>query len=365
MPSTALPHNSPAPARETGKLRVLIVDDSLVARRVLARILDEDGRFEVAGSYSNADEALAALPQQQVDIILLDLEMPGRSGVETLPEFLRAAPDAAVVILSGHHAIGGAVAVEALARGARDMMTKPAAGHFGAAFGCALTDRLIAVVTGRDKMSWTGSAAPRRPAERGGLVRAPHAIGIGASTGGIHAINDFFQALDTAPPAPIFLTQHLPPDFLPFFAEQLTRQTRLPVHLAQEGMPALPGHVYVAAGHAHLAVRRASQRHVELYDSRVSSRHGSFPAVDPMFASLAEVYGAGACGIVFSGMGRDGLTGAEAIVSAGGSVIAQDSASSVVWGMPGAVVQAGIACLTSDPREAARALLDSWRRLAA
>jgi two-component system chemotaxis response regulator CheB len=343
-------------------IRVMIVDDSLVARRVLQRILEEDGRFVVSGCHSGANEAIDALSAAPCDIVLLDLEMPGRSGVDSLPELLAKGDGAKVVILSGHHAEDGSVAIAALAAGARDVMTKPVAGHFGAAFASALADRLCAIFTGEDRVAWTG-VGQRRVSALPGISSAPRAIGIGASTGGIHALTAFLSAFDAPPPAPIFVTQHLPADFLPFFAEQLRRLAKMPVHVAQDSMPVVAGNLYVAPGQAHLTVTRRPSHRVEIRLSRAASRHGAFPAVDPMLASLAQVYGDKMCGIIFSGMGRDGLVGAESIVCAGGSVIAQDSATSVVWGMPGAVVDAGLASLTVTPEKAAQALKEAWRTL--
>lgn len=336
----------------------MIVDDSVVARRILSRILEADERFSVVGSFSNADQAVEALSDQKTDMILLDIEMPGRTGPDSLPDLLRVSGNAMIVMLSGHHSEGGTVAVEAMARGARDIITKPVAGHFSDAFACALTERLSAIFS--DKASWTGEEG-RRPTQPEGLTCPPRAIGIGASTGGIHAMTTFLGALGGPPRVPIFVTQHLPADFLPFFTDQLARETQFPVHLAEEGMLVVGGHIYVAPGQAHLTVTRTMHRHIQIRYSHAKCRHGAYPAVDPMFMSLAEVYGSGACGIVLSGMGRDGMAGAEAIVRAGGSVIAQDSASSVVWGMPGVVVQAGLACLTLPPEEAGRTLVESWK----
>lgn len=341
-------------------INVMIVDDSVVARRVLTRILEADERFSVIGNFSDADQAVAALADQRTDMILLDIEMPGRTGPDSIPDLLRVSDNAMIVMLSGHHAENGTVAIEAIGRGARDIITKPVAGHFSDAFACALTERLLTIYTGQDKSTWTGEDG-RRAAQAQGLTCPPRALGIGASTGGIHALTTFLGALGPTPRVPIFVTQHLPADFLPFFADQLARETAFSVLLAEDGMTVVGGNIYVASGQAHLTVTRTRHRHIQIRHSFAKCRHGAFPAVDPMFMSLAEVYGAGACAIVLSGMGRDGMAGAEAIVRAGGSVIAQDSASSVVWGMPGVVVQAGLACLTLPPEEAARALADSWK----
>lgn len=346
-------------SRSNAPTRVMIVDDSVVARRLLERILEDDGRFCVTGSHSSGEKAIEDLAINPCDLILLDLEMPGRGGIGSLPDLLAAGAGAAVVILSGHHAADGAVAIEALSLGARDVLTKPAAGHFHQAFASTLTDRLHALFAGEDKAGWSGPVSARIAAPAG-LTEPPRAVAIGASTGGIPAMASFFAALGK-PHVPIFVTQHLPPDFIPFFAQQLARLTCAPVEVARQGALVQAGRVYVAPGNAHLTIARSPSRHIEIMLSRATSRHGVFPAVDPMFSSLAAVYGTGACGLILSGMGRDGLTGAEAIVSAGGSIIAQDSGSSVVWGMPGAVVAAKLSSVVARPEEAARLLQSSWR----
>jgi two-component system chemotaxis response regulator CheB len=345
-------------------IRVMVVDDSLVARRVVSRILEDDGRFSVVGSHSDTARALDALGQCHVDIVLLDIEMPGRNGVESLSDLRAASGGAMIVMLSGHHGERDSLALQAFALGASDVIEKPVAGHFSAAFASGLTDRLIALHQGGDRICWTGEIAPSARPQQTGIVTPPRAIGIGASTGGVHALSALLAAFDRPPRVPIFVTQHLPADFLEFFATQLTRQCPFPVQVAAEGMQILPGQVYIAPGHAHLAVRRATHRRVEIEHSRARSRHAAFPAVDPMLTSLAEIYDKGACGIILSGMGRDGLAGAQAINRVGGTVIAQDSSSSVVWGMPGAVVQAGLANLVASPEDAARALTKSWEKLA-
>lgn len=341
------------------KVRVAIIDDSVVARRVLTRILEEDGRFCVAASYAGADEAIRSIGQASPDIILLDIEMPGRSGIDGLPELLEASNFATVVILSGRQDDSGRMGVEALERGARDIMAKPAASHFNAAFGGALADRLIALHTHGDGACWAAPAAQQAHVQLA-MPSAPRAIAIGASTGGIHSLVAFLETIGRQPPAPIFITQHLPADFLPFLRDQIARRVDLPVTLAADGVEVAPGHIYLASGEAHLTVRRSARRSVEIALSCAASRHGTFPAVDPMFTSLADIYGASLCGVILSGMGRDGLVGAEAIVRAGGSVLAQDQKSSVVWGMPGAVANAGLACAICSPEQAATIIVQSW-----
>jgi two-component system chemotaxis response regulator CheB len=340
-------------------VRVAIIDESLVARRVLTRILEDDGRFCVTASYAGADEAINSIGSALPEIILLDVEMPGRSGIDGLPELLEASNSATVVILSGRQDDSGRMGVEALERGARDIIAKPAASHFNAAFAGALIDRLIALHTQGDGACWAAPTVQQVQIALS-MPSAPRAIAIGASTGGIHSLIAFLETIGPRPPAPIFITQHLPADFLPFLCDQIARRVDLPVLLASDGMEVAPGHIYLAPGEAHLTVRRSVRRSIEIQLSRAASRHGTFPAVDPMFTSLADIYGASLCGVVLSGMGRDGLIGAESIVRAGGSVLAQDQKSSVVWGMPGAVANAGLASAICPPEQAATIIAQSW-----
>lgn len=358
MVAAASPNSATLPSVES-VVRVAIIDDSLVARRVLARILDDDGRFHVTATYAGADEAIRSVGADRPDIILLDVEMPGRSGIDGLPELIEASRAATVVILSGRQDDSGRMGVEALERGARDIIAKPAASHFNAAFAGVLIDRLIALHTQGDGACWAAPSTPLAEVTLS-MPSAPRAIAIGASTGGIHSLIAFLETIGPRPLAPIFVTQHLPADFLPFLCDQIARRIDLPVTLAADGVEVAPGRIYLAPGEAHLTVRRSARRSIEIALSRAASRHGSFPAVDPMFTSLADLYGASLCGVVLSGMGRDGLIGAEAIVRAGGSVLAQDRKSSVVWGMPGAVANAGLASAVCPPEQAAAIIAQSW-----
>lgn len=358
MVAAAFQKPAHAPSSDRG-VRVAIIDDSLVARRVLTRILQDDGRFCVTATYAGADEAIRSVGTARPDIILLDVEMPGRSGIDGLPDLIDASQSASVVILSSRQDDSGRMGVEALERGARDIIAKPVASHFNAAFAGALTDRLIALHTQGDGTCWAAPTVQQVDVALS-MPSAPRAIAIGASTGGIHSLVAFLETIGPRPLAPIFVTQHLPADFLPFLRDQIARRVDLPVALAVEGVEVAPGHVYLAPGEAHLTVRRSARRSIEIALSRAASRHGSFPAVDPMFTSLADHYGASVCGVVLSGMGRDGLIGAEAIVRAGGSVLAQDQKSSVVWGMPGAVASAGLASAICPPEQAAAIIAQSW-----
>ncbi|KQT33496.1 chemotaxis protein CheB [Sphingomonas sp. Leaf412] len=323
--------------------RILIVDDSAVARAALSRFVSGSGRYVVAGAVGSADAALAFLRAERVDVVLLDLELPGTSGIEALPALLSAGRGARILVVSGSAAEGAAVTMRALALGAADTLVKPVANAFASRFGDLLVGRLD-LLTGGDAATRAQAPRPRAPAG------AFDVIAIGASTGGIHALATLFAAVPVEMTRPILVTQHLPTAFSPFFAAQVALSARRPCDVAQDRVRIRDGHVLVAPGDAHLvAVSLGGGAAARL--SREPAPTGNLPSVDPMFASLATVYGPRVLAIVLSGMGRDGLEGARAIRDAGGTVVVQDADSSVVWGMPGAIAGAGLANAVLSPAE--------------
>lgn len=346
---------SPATEPVSGERpRVLIVDDSIVARAVLRRIIESGGRCDVAEA-GDARAALAFLAHERVDVILLDIEMPGQSGLAALPDILRAGRGARVIIVSSTSAPGAEASLRALALGAADTLVKPSAGVLAGQFAVALEERVARL---------TDDAAPAmRPPEPeiavGPRRERPRIVAIGASTGGIHALSRLLGALDAGCDAPILITQHLPASFMPYFAAQVAQMAHRPCLVAEDRMRLLKGHVYVAPGDAHLVCAAMTEGHLLRLDRQKSSS-GCMPSVDPMFDSVARVFGADAFAVVLSGMGRDGALGAERIVAAGGTLVAQDQESSVVWGMPGAVVAAGIAAAALPPEAIGRALLQRF-----
>lgn len=328
-------------------IRVLIVDDSVVVRTVIERILAQHPRFKAVHKTGSAEQALSYLAGAAVDLILLDIELPGQSGLAALPSILRSSPKAKVVILSGNIEAGSAPAIEALALGASDIMSKPNSGSFGAAFPDALIDRLSRLFGQVGEEAVPSAPAPRL---QNTIARAPLAcLGIGASTGGIHALGQLFGGLRAPLGVPILVTQHLPASFTGYFAHQLGRMTNLPVRVAQAGDSLRPDIVYVAPGDASLVCRAGLQGRSSLNLDPARTAAGNLPGVDPMFTSMARTFGAGAAGVVLTGMGRDGTRGAQDIVAAGGWIVAQDEASSVVWGMPGSVATAGLSCALLPP----------------
>lgn len=359
-PARSRPLSSvPTEAASVAPARVMLVDDSIVARAILERIISTEPDFEVVAAAPTASDALSLLPAALPDIIVLDLEMPGMNGLAALPLLLEQAPRARVIILSANCEDDGPAALEALALGAADTLLKPGKGSFAGGFGRTLVGRLRAL---RD--ATRAEFAHRAPHPPVALVVEPTvtkaiaAIGIGASTGGIVAINAFLQNLPAGLRCPIFITQHLPAMFVPFFAAQLGRTTNRTVVVGANGMLVADNHVYLAPGEGHLHLVRAGEA-VCIAINSSPARSGAMPSVDPMMTSLADCYGANACGVMLSGMGRDGVDGARAIRSAGGLILAQNIETSVVWGMPGAVVREGIAKYILSPDGLAASLAAS------
>jgi two-component system chemotaxis response regulator CheB len=341
-----------APIGDTGaftsarRLRLLIVDDSAVTRAVLKASLEGEPDFEIVGCVGGADQALEVLADHRVDIVLLDLEMPGTNGFTALPVIVDQGQGARVIVVSAACTVGSQATNRALMLGATDTCAKPAATEMGAGFATGLRERVRRI----------GYAAATVE-ERAG--QAPIAcLAIGASTGGVNALVDLLRELPASFDPPILVTQHLPPSFMPAFAGQLAEAGSRRGVVAGNGMRLEPGYIYLAPGDAHIRVARDGRDVCLRLDRRpVVSR--CMPSVDPMLSSLGEVYGATAVGVVLSGMGRDGLSGAAALVAAGGTVMVQDRDSSVVWGMPGAVAEADLASGILCPKAIAREL---WAR---
>jgi two-component system chemotaxis response regulator CheB len=349
---------APQPGRDNagpgaGTVRVVVVDDSLTARAVLSRLVAGEPDMAVVGSACSAEEAIELLAHTAADVILLDLEMPGMGGLKALPALIAAGQGARVLVVSTLAAEGAEATVAALALGAADTLRKPEAGRFDTAYRQQLTDRVRAVGSASPPVAVPAALRPRPPLVRRGPDRPLKALALGASTGGIHALGQFFAALPPRIGAPILVTQHLPSAFMPVFARQLEHASGRAAEVAEEGALLRDDVILVAPGHAHMTFRsRAGQVRVVLDTTLLETN--CLPAVDPMFASLAEVFGAGVTGIVLTGMGRDGLAGARRIVTAGGGVLAQDEESSAVWGMPRAVVLGGCASAVMPPQALAQ-----------
>ena len=317
-------------------LRLMIVDDSQVARAVLSRMLAAFPDFEIVATAGDADEALRLLPSIPVDIVLLDVEMPGTSGLDALPEIVRRGAGARVLIVSSFCGGNSDDAVRQLAPGTAETLSKPGAEAFNGRFSEVLAERLRHM--GRRETA----AAPEPSA-------APLAcLALGASTGGLHAVAALLGALPARIGAPILITQHLPAAFVPFFARQVETASGRTTRIAEDGLELRPEEIVLAPGDAHIRLERRRGR-VTVRLDRKAAPGGCVPSVDVMLVAVAGAYGSGALGIMLSGMGRDGLAGSRELVALGGTMMAQDRESCAVWGMPRAIVEAGLACAVLPP----------------
>jgi two-component system chemotaxis response regulator CheB len=279
--------------------------------------------------------------------------MPGGSGLDALPQIVEVGRGARVLVVSSTAENGAEATVQALALGAADTMPKPGAGLFGGRFADTLGERLR-------RLGRVGAVDRNAPAPASGTLRLrevsdwqPACIAIGASTGGIHAINEFLAQLPECTGVPLLVTQHLPALFMPYFARQLEASCGRPARVVRQDDALEDDHIHVAPGDAHLTLmRRAGKVRVRLDTAPAAS--GCLPSVDPMLASVADVYGRGGVAVMLSGMGRDGLIGSGALVGSGGVVLAQDRVSSAIWGMPRAVSEAGLATAVLPPSDLAR-----------
>jgi two-component system chemotaxis response regulator CheB len=382
----------------TAPIRILIVDDSVVIRKLLTTILGETPGMEIVGTAPLGKIALTKIPQCQPDIVILDVEMPEMDGIETLKRIRKDAPGLPVIMFSTKTERGAAATIEALTSGASDYVAKPSnVGNVLLAMARIreeMVPKILALTAARrapvrprpglatlppalhastsqiaisslPPMSASRTASPTAPPPISALpkitttspipIDAPirlyrptgprppvEIVAIGASTGGPNALGVLLGQLPTEFPVPIVIVQHMLATFTRHFAERLASQCRMPIVEASAGDPLLPGHAYIARGDHHLLVERRQGR-VQLALNQEQVENFCRPAVDVLFRSVAYTYGAGALAVVLTGMGHDGLRGSSAIREAGGDIIVQDEASSVVWGMPGFIARAGIA----------------------
>ncbi|MDB5694747.1 MAG: chemotaxis response regulator protein-glutamate methylesterase [Sphingomonas bacterium] len=340
------------------RARVLIVDDSAVARAVIGRVIGGSDGLMVAGEVQDVRTALEFLAREQVDFILLDINLPGVDGVTALPDLIVAGGAAKVLIVSSSAADGAQQTIQALAFGAADTLVKPTAGAFSANFAQALLDKLRRLGEPAGFVAPAPPVPPRAPTPR---ADAYDLVAIGASTGGIHALSHLLRELRPGFRLPILITQHLPATFMPYFAAQLATLSGRPCDVATDRMRVRPGRLIVAPGDAHLCVAALPDGSACIRLSHAPSQSGCMPSVDPMLASAAAAFGARAIGVVLSGMGRDGTDGARTLRAAGGAVVVQDQESSVVWGMPGAVAAAGLADIMLPPDAIGRLLAERRR----
>lgn len=326
------------------KIRILLVDDSVVIRRLLTLALSQHPCLEIAGVAANGRIALQKLPQISPDIVILDVEMPEMNGLEMLAVLRKSYRALPVIIFSQHTIRGAAITLDALALGANDYVTKRSDAN---GVDCAV-DKLRAELIPRI-ISLCSRAADTEtyPALAHWRRTSPHArridiVAIASSTGGPNALAELIPELPSNFPVPIIIVQHMPPLFTSLLAQRLAAKSHIPVAEAIPGCMLEPGKVWLAPGDFHMVLHRQGHA-VEIQTHQGPPENSCRPAADVLFRSVAETYGARTLAIVMTGIGQDGLRGCERIRQAGGQILVQDRATSVVWGMPGAVAQAGFA----------------------
>lgn len=328
-------------------IRVLVVDDSIVARHLVAKAIDSDPALVLAGMAANGRVALDHLSEHRPDIIVLDLEMPVLDGFATLRELRASHPNLPVVMFSSLTAHGASATLEALALGADGFALKPAAGQATDTIREDLLPLLKALVAAPGS-AWRAArdapqAAPARTAALAATRTGPIcAVLIGVSTGGPNLLATMLSEIPASFPAPILIVQHMPPVFTRMLATRLDATAELRVVEAEDGMVPQPGWAYIAPGGHHMGVRRVgSQAQLRIHDG--PPENSCRPAVDVLFREAAKAYGSGLLAVILTGMGQDGTAGARAVAAGGGIVLVQDPATAVVGSMPAAVIAAGLA----------------------
>jgi two-component system chemotaxis response regulator CheB len=342
-------------------ISVLVVDDSVVVRRLVTDVLNEDVDIQVVGTAPNGQIALAKIPQLNPDVISLDVEMPVMDGLETLRVLRTTYPEIPVIMFSTLTERGAAATLEALELGAADYVTKPANVGSVQASMASVREQLVPRIKALHAHSRRGRAVhqplPRQaqgprpglpstpasgPVLRTAQVTAPVGVVlVGVSTGGPDALATVLSALPATFAAPILVVQHMPPTFTRLLAQRLDARSALEIREAQDGDVVRAGRVLLAPGDYHVRLQRRGAEVVARLDQGTPENFCR-PSVDVLFRSAAQVYGDACLAVVLTGMGSDGARGAAEIVAAGGRVVAQDQETSVVWGMPGAVAQAGL-----------------------
>lgn len=327
------------------------MDDSAVVRGILGRIVDSAPDMRVVTTACNGRDAIDALRLHPADVVLLDIEMPVMDGLTALPRLLAQSPDVRILVASAITRQGATITMRALSLGAVDYVHKPStrAGLVAGLeeVGAEIVHKIRAIAHRDPAELHTGAMSARATPSAAASAPDfdPQVLAIAASTGGPNALSAVIAALPRDFPLPVLVTQHMPPIFTTMFAQRLAREGQLSCSEAVDGETLHPGHVYVAPGDHHLTVKLVGvTRTPTAQITRDPPEHHCRPAADPMLRSAARAFGAGVLAVVLTGMGEDGRRGCEAVVQAGGRVIVQDEATSVVWGMPGSVVAAGVPC---------------------
>lgn len=334
----------------TDKIKVILVDDSKVVLSIFKRVLLSSGFIEIVGTANSANDALSLMDKVSADIILLDIEMPNRSGLDALPDIIAKAGDGKVIIVSAFVDSSGPSAIRALSLGACDTLAKPGKGGANSGFSKQLLDKIIRLSRHNQSRDFERNLTEYDIF----TLEKPEIICLGASTGGILAIQEFLKNLSKDVIAPIFIAQHLPEAFISYFAKQLSLGVRS-VKTVDERTPIENSKIYLASGNGHMVIKKSYKDH---YVTRLDSyEHSNYtPSVDALFNSAAKIYESKVLGLILSGMGQDGTIGAQSLYEKQSVIWSQDQSSSVVWGMPGSVVNKGVSSAQLSPKDMADAL---------
>jgi two-component system chemotaxis response regulator CheB len=352
--------------RSLAPCRVLVVDDSAVVRGLLTRILRASDNCEVVASAGNGENAINTLRRHEVDVILLDIEMPVMDGLTAIPLLLAERPSVKIIMVSTLTTRNAESAMEAMRLGAHDYIAKPSSNRElsgGSDFAGDLIRKVCGLAAtvrrpGGNAANAANVRARPRPVDLGAAplnalrqaknivlrdtpIVTPSAIAIGSSTGGPKALTEMFANVDRSIAQPIFITQHMPPTFTAMLAQHLTKASGRTCCEGVHGMPVVPGNIYLAPGGFHMTVE-GSAIAAKIALNQDPPENFCRPAVDPMLCGIAKVYGSRVLIVILTGMGSDGQHGCKAFAANGATIIAQDEASSTVWGMPGAVATAGL-----------------------
>ncbi len=358
---TVLTRIAPSQASAT-VARVMICDDSMAIRGAIARMLESDPGVKVVAKVANGRAAIEELRRTQVDVVVLDIEMPVLDGMAALPLLLRADPTLRVIMASTLTTRGADIALRALRLGAADYVPKPSS--IGTAGDDAFRREILEKVKGlarmrrRSEKPATGSSPPA--VLRAASMLPARLLAIGSSTGGPQALFTLVQGLGRTVTVPVVLTQHMPATFTPILAEHITKLGGLPCAEARDGEPLVNGRIYLAPGDRHLLIE-GSKGTMRARLTSDPPENFCRPSVDPMLRSATTVCEGRVLVTMLTGMGHDGLAGTRQVIDAGGTAIAQDESTSVVWGMPGAVAQAGLCHAVLPLPRIAPKLLDMLR----
>jgi two-component system chemotaxis response regulator CheB len=360
------------------KIRVMIVDDSAVIRGMVTKALQESPAVEVVASVMNGKAALNLIKEIKPDIVLLDIEMPEMDGITALPLLLEASPSSKVIMVSSLTQRNAEITMKALQLGATECVAKPTSKGDRSETDKFFRELLNMVVTLGNvatknitprfsagqvpPVASTGAAkASMNVTPSSGILFMPSAeircLAIGSSTGGPQALMQLFKLMQSKPlKVPVFITQHMPATFTKILADHLHGASGMPCEEGADKMEAKAGTIYIAPGDYHM-IPRMEDKVIRIGLNQNAPVNFCRPAVDPMFEALAKLYGRNLLAVVLTGMGQDGMEGAKVVNAMGGNVIAQDEATSVVWGMPGAVTKAGQAKAVLPLAEIAQVLM--------